>query len=364
MQEVRQMRSLGFTWVNIAKILNISRRTLYRQIQDTDLMGSHDITDQELDAVVQDYKASHPNDGESMVCGHLRGLGLHISRSEVRASVHRVDPSGVEERRRRAIKRRVYSVEYANIVWHMDGNHKLIRWKFVVNGAVDGYSRLVTMLKSSTNNRAETVLHHFVEAVSNYGLPKQLQTDRGGENVDTWEYMIQQRGDASVIVGSSVHNVRIERLWRDVHQSVLAPFRTIFEQLETDGVLNIDNEVDLYCLHQVFVNRINKSLSDFTHSWNNHSLSTEGSMTPLQLFHTGQSEDSSESEDDHQIARPMPADQVHVPNLHFVPCSNLTSQVQSIQQQNVHTYGPTLYRPTVSVVGQHISENCSSCDYV
>lgn len=329
-------------------------------------MGSHDITEQELDVVIQSHKASHPHDGESMVCGHLRGLGLHVPRTEVRASIHRVDPSGVEERRHRAIKRRVYSVEYANKVWHMDGNHKLIRYKFVVHGAVDGYSRLVTTLKCSTNNRAVTVLHHFVEAISNYGLPKRLRTDCGGENVDVWEYMMQQRGDASVIVGSSVHNVRIERLWRDVHQSALAPFRTMFEQLETDGVLNVDSEVDLYCLHQVFVNRINKSLSDFAHSWNNHSISTEGSMTPLQLFHTGQCEDSneSESENDHQTALPSPADQVHVPTLHFLPCPNLTLQVQSILQLNVNTYGPRLYRLTASLVGQHISENCSSCEYV
>ena len=37
--------------------------------------------------------------------------------------------------------------------------------------------------------------------------------------------MIHQRGDAGIIVGSSVHNVRIERLWRDVRRAVLDPFR-------------------------------------------------------------------------------------------------------------------------------------------
>ena len=94
----------------------------------------------------------------------------------------------------------------------MDGNLKLIRWKFVIHGAVDGFSRLIVFLKYSTNNRAEAVLQGFVAATLTYGLPRKLHTDMGGENVDAWQYMIQQNGNEScVIVGSSVHNKRIER---------------------------------------------------------------------------------------------------------------------------------------------------------
>ena len=51
----------------------------------------------------------------------------------------------------------------------MDGNHKLIRYKFIIHGAVDGFSRLVTFLKCSNNNRAETVLQSFVDAVQGMG---------------------------------------------------------------------------------------------------------------------------------------------------------------------------------------------------
>ena len=56
----------------------------------------------------------------------------------------------------------------------------------------------------------------------------------------------------------------------------------IFE-LEAEQVLNPDNEVDIFCLHVVFLPRINKNLAEFQGSWNNHSLSTEGNMSPLQL---------------------------------------------------------------------------------
>ena len=40
----------------------------------------------------------------------------------------------------------------------MDGHHKLVRWRMVIHGAIDGFSRAVMFLKCSTNNEALTVL--------------------------------------------------------------------------------------------------------------------------------------------------------------------------------------------------------------
>ena len=88
---------------------------------------------------------------------------------------------------------------------------------------MDGYSRVITLLDCSMNNQADTVLCSFLNAVSAFGLPKKVRTDGGGENVDVWEYMLQH--NRCVIVGCSVHSVRIERLWRDVHRGVLDRFR-------------------------------------------------------------------------------------------------------------------------------------------
>ena len=76
----------------------------------------------------------------------------------------------------------------------MDGNHKLIRWKFVIHGAIDGFSRLIAFLKCSTNNRAETVLQGFVTATLTYGLPRKVHTDMGGENVDAWHSSMEMKG--------------------------------------------------------------------------------------------------------------------------------------------------------------------------
>ena len=39
------------------------------------------------------------------------------------------------------------------------------RWKLIVHGGIDGYSRLVVYLKCADNNRACTVMQAFSEAV-------------------------------------------------------------------------------------------------------------------------------------------------------------------------------------------------------
>ena len=57
------------------------------------------------------------------------------------------------------------------------------------------------------NNRASTACDAFSHAVHSHGLPQQIRTDCGGENVEIWRFMVEQHGSPSaVITGSSTHN--------------------------------------------------------------------------------------------------------------------------------------------------------------
>lgn len=77
-----------------------------------------------------------------------------------------------------------------------------------------------------------------------------MRTDHGGENVLIWRDMSNYWGDEArpVIVGSSVHNQRIERHNRAVNEQVIATFKAEFYELEREGSLDPLNSTDLFCL--------------------------------------------------------------------------------------------------------------------
>lgn len=102
----------------------------------------------------------------------------------------------------------VYSSRYIECFISISDGTVFCRWRFVIHGGIDGYSRLPVFLKVNTNNRAESVLSAFIEATQQYGLPERVRSDKGGENVLVAEYMINHKGRMAFIAGRSVHNQR------------------------------------------------------------------------------------------------------------------------------------------------------------
>ena len=111
----------------------------------------------------------------------------------------------------------------------------------------------------------------------------------GEENVDVVRFMIERRGAGcnSALVGRSVHNQRIEPLWRDVFKDVLQYFYDLFYMMEDVGILDPVNEVDLWCLQCCFLQIINYRLNEWIQAWIRHPLSSQQNMSPLQLWTTG-----------------------------------------------------------------------------
>lgn len=285
------MRELGYGWQQISSALMVSRTTLWRRLRDLGIQTSMytTISDSELDSVMSGLVSRFPQNGITMMRGHLRSLNIHITRARVHDSLMRISGDLVEVRRRNAIQRRVYSVPAPNCLWHIDGLHCLIRWRIVVHGGIDGFSRRIVYLHASDNNRANTVMNLFRSAVRDCGWPSRVRSDKGGENIEVARAMLAVRGTGrrSHLAGSSVHNQRIERLWRDTFRCVCHFFYSMFYEMEDLGILDPVNEADLFSLHYVFIPRINVQLSQFLNAWNHHPLRTEHGLSPLQLWHQG-----------------------------------------------------------------------------
>lgn len=157
------------------------------------------------------------------------------------------------------------------------------------HGGVDGFSRCITYLRCCTDNRASTSLQLFQGAVEQYGLPHHVRGDAGSENIDIARFMIENRGPnrASFMVGRSVHNQRIERLWGEVNRVVSFYFKDLFLFMENTGILDSTNPLHIRALHHVYLARINRSVDEFISQWNHHSLRTMDNRSPLQLWTIG-----------------------------------------------------------------------------
>lgn len=232
----------------------------------------------------------------------------------------------------------------------------------VIHGAIDGHSRLVLYLHCADNNRSTTVLSCFKKAVNDFALPHRIRIDRGGENVEVARLMLEARGIQSkcVLTGSSVHNQRIERLWRDVFTAVTGNFYRLFHSMEHEGILNPLNSLDLYALHLVFLPRINGALNLFLKGWNCHKLRTVG-KSPHQIYTTSRiAQTISPAEVDEyygiDVDGPIPVqvDAVEIPSIQVNLPEHIRAQLSQIDPcQASDAFGIDLYRNVCHIIGHH-----------
>ena len=133
------------------------------------------------------------------------------------------------------------------------------------------------------------------------------------------------------------------------------------------------NHTDIYCLHFVFLLRIQKHLRAFQESWNHHALSTENTnlKSPYQTLFLL---DPSNCAPPQTSLPTTPTVLLHTyislcysaccnPPSKFVPCrplvSTLSQHINTLEEQD--DFGCGLYLNTIQIVKQHLSQNCVMC---
>ena len=96
----------------------------------------------------------------------------------------RLDPEGVERRKLRKLRRRIYQTLGPNYVWHIDGFDKLKPYGFSIHGCIDRYSRRIIYLEVSASSKCPGLIaYYYLTAAKNLnGIPKIVNADSGTEH--------------------------------------------------------------------------------------------------------------------------------------------------------------------------------------
>ena len=127
-EQIQYLRSMSFSWVQIAKLLGVSYMTLYRRRQDFGMSSNvgASISDQELRSVLDQLRRELPSLGQTMVWGRLRAMGFEVTRIRVRQVMRESDPIHTALRwKGEFVQRRPYSVAGPNSLWHLGENNEV-----------------------------------------------------------------------------------------------------------------------------------------------------------------------------------------------------------------------------------------------
>ena len=119
-----------FNREEIAKMLGVSVSTVQRRLNECGLSIRATYTclcEEELDRIISQIQRAHPNTGYRRMEGFLNARGIRVQQLRLRLAMQRTDPEGVVLRWLDTIHRRTYQVTSPLALWHIDGNHKMIR---------------------------------------------------------------------------------------------------------------------------------------------------------------------------------------------------------------------------------------------
>ena len=113
-----------FTITRIAKMLRVSDTEEWPNSVNAQYA---DLTNDDLCILISEIQEEFPMCGNRQMEGYLLSRGFRVQQSRIRETQRRISPEGTIMRRLKCLHRRRYSVASPRSLYHIDGNHKLIR---------------------------------------------------------------------------------------------------------------------------------------------------------------------------------------------------------------------------------------------
>ncbi|XP_053302891.1 uncharacterized protein LOC128461802 [Pleuronectes platessa] len=269
----------------------ISLSTLRRHLSSLRLFRRKDYSDL-LDVAVflqdqlSEYGMLH---GYKMM--HLKSIqvGYVVTQETIRHLLKILDPRGVELRRRKRLRRRLYQNPGPNFLWHIDSYDKLKPYGICINGAIDGFSRMLVWLHAySTSSDPKVIAGYFIDEVSSRnGTATRIRSDLGTENCFVEQMQIFMRHDhmdefsnRCFLYGSSNHNQRIEQWWGFLRKQHAQFWMNVFQDLKESDHFSGDF-LDKSLIQFTCLEIIERELQDVVHLWNTHRIrSSRNAVSP------------------------------------------------------------------------------------
>lgn len=131
-----------------------------------------------------------------------------------------------------------------------------------------------------------TVVRLYFFAFCFIKIPRMVRADGGGENILVAKCMFYHRpmeDENPFLSGTSKANCKIEAFWRYVMEWAISFYYNIFQFMEVNELFSVDDEMQLFVLHYMFLSLINEDLDMTVRMWNNHPMAGHGRKSPYQM---------------------------------------------------------------------------------
>ena len=214
--------------------------------------------------------------------GLLRSNGIEVSQARLATSLRRVAPVQYHARCvdiYRVLNPAPYRVSYHGEKLHLDQNEKIVMYGITHVLAVDGYSRKIVGFITLPIKNAIAIYDLLLRPLLlKEGIWEQLRVDHGREFaliISVQQSLASLRRTQQhhpVLQSTSRQNHRVERLWPEVNQRINYPIKQVLIEMESNGDIDMGNEVTKFCVSCVSIMVISESVANFISAWNSHRI--------------------------------------------------------------------------------------------